>query len=690
MRPLSILLLAALTLTPSPARAIKICVDPGHGGSDTGATGCGLTESAINLEIALELADLLQKVNIQALMTRTTDKYIPLAARTAYANANGADRFVSLHCNSATQVFSGIETYCVSGATPTYTSFQLAGAIQSKMLAAWPLPDRGVKTAGFYVLAHTSMPATLSEMGFINNCPVDATYQSSAAQRLEAAKAHLFALQKHLGLPVVDPKPVTGTVKGVIFEDTGKGTADTSIRLPGATVSVVGASLSAVAAPPDASWSFDLPGGSYTLSAAQPGYQGAQLSCTAVVGQTVWCSIGLKPTAPVVDSGVGADLAPPADSAAPSEGGSDGGLQVVSPDRGPLQVVWPDAGVDQSPTVPDLPPAIGGDSAVTGQAEESGCSVGGAPTGPPLPLLLLLGLAVLLRRSRRVTALLALLCFVPTGCDEAAPAPAPRTASPLEAARPVQPFAHLEADRRVASGIAPVLAPDGARVAFTRPGDNRLLIQELDDPAQPPRVVSSRTGAGYRPLWRADSAAIGLRPAGEPHGPGALEALDRDGRRVASFRPRVPSAMQKDDCIYLLLSPRRSRVVACGGDRFFAPELSGDGRHLVYSGIASGLFLYRPGDGKTVALGPGHQPALSADGRLLVFMRGRDDGERLTEADLWITDLSDPGYPTAPLTHTPGRLEQHPSLSADGHLLAYSAGGSIHVARLAFVQRDRR
>jgi Tol biopolymer transport system component len=289
--------------------------------------------------------------------------------------------------------------------------------------------------------------------------------------------------------------------------------------------------------------------------------------------------------------------------------------------------------------------------------------VGGAPTGLGLPLLLLLLLG--LARRRRALAAIAIALCASSGChDPGAPS-----------------FARLQAVRPVAGGVAPVLSPDGARVAFTRPGLDRLMVHTLGS-AAPPRVISERTRAGYRPVWSADGAAIGLRPAQDPHGLGELEALDLDGRRVSGFRRASARAAQKDDCIYLLSPRGGSRVVAYGGDRYFAPELSGDGRHLVYCGLSSGVFVHRTVDRRTVALGPGHHPALSGDGRWLVFMRARDDGERLTHADLWITDLADPGYRTARLTRTPDRLEQHPSLSHDGGALAFSAGGAIYITKL--------
>jgi N-acetylmuramoyl-L-alanine amidase len=183
----------------------RICIDPGHGGTDPGAVGNGLFEEAVVLDVALRLRDLLELDSADPqggsswtlLLTRTTDASVGLAQRCDLANAFAADRFVSIHANSFSDPqANGTETYSYQSGT---TGAALRDRIQARMLQAWSTTDRGVKTAGFYVLVNTAMPATLSELAFISN-PSDAQLLGSSLARANAARAHLYALQEHFGV----------------------------------------------------------------------------------------------------------------------------------------------------------------------------------------------------------------------------------------------------------------------------------------------------------------------------------------------------------------------------------------------------------------------------------------------------------------------------------------------------------
>jgi hypothetical protein len=142
------------------------------------------------------------------LLTRTSDASVSLAARVDMANAWDAARFVSIHCNGFPDpAANGTETYSYQEGT---TSADLRDHIQGEMVAAWGLVDRGSKTAGFYVLVHTIMPATLSETGFITS-PIDIeplAELTDPAARERMALAHLLAIQAHFGLaPHVPEQP---------------------------------------------------------------------------------------------------------------------------------------------------------------------------------------------------------------------------------------------------------------------------------------------------------------------------------------------------------------------------------------------------------------------------------------------------------------------------------------------------
>ncbi|ONI44296.1 N-acetylmuramoyl-L-alanine amidase [Candidatus Epulonipiscioides gigas] len=145
-----------------------IVLDAGHGGSDSGAIGfSNLLEKDVVLKVTLILAELLEKLKIDVLLTRNNDSFIPLTDRSEFANTNGADYFISIHANAATTIsVSGVETYAYSTSGKSYL---LAQDVQKHLVSATGFNNRGVKTANFYVLRETKMPAILIEIGFISN-----------------------------------------------------------------------------------------------------------------------------------------------------------------------------------------------------------------------------------------------------------------------------------------------------------------------------------------------------------------------------------------------------------------------------------------------------------------------------------------------------------------------------------------
>lgn len=144
-----------------------VCLDPGHGGHDSGALGPnGLKESAVVLDVAKIAEHELKKMGVAVLMTRHDDRFVSLPGRVEIANEAKVDCFLSIHCNSATTPARGIETWI---ARKTRVSYPLAEAVQERMVdQVWDIPDRGIKRANFHVLRHTKMPAALAELDFIH------------------------------------------------------------------------------------------------------------------------------------------------------------------------------------------------------------------------------------------------------------------------------------------------------------------------------------------------------------------------------------------------------------------------------------------------------------------------------------------------------------------------------------------
>jgi N-acetylmuramoyl-L-alanine amidase len=166
-----------------PNSSVVVMVDPGHGGVDVGAVGIGgLKEADINLDISRQVASLLQRQGVQAILTRQDDREIDLAPRVAQAERSDADIFVSIHSNAATTEANGVETYYYSSGA------RLAQSIQSSIVNNLDVIDRGVKQARFYVLTQTSMPSALVEVGFVTGRQ-DAARLSTASFRSQMADA---------------------------------------------------------------------------------------------------------------------------------------------------------------------------------------------------------------------------------------------------------------------------------------------------------------------------------------------------------------------------------------------------------------------------------------------------------------------------------------------------------------------
>ncbi|MCY7763391.1 N-acetylmuramoyl-L-alanine amidase [Bacillus spizizenii] len=145
---------------------VKIFIDPGHGGSDPGATGNGLQEKTLTLQIALALRTILinEYDGVSLLLSRTSDQYVSLSDRTNAANNWGADFFLSIHINAGGG--TGFESYIYPGVGVPTTTYQ--SAIHSNVIQAVDFADRGRKTANFHVLRESAMPALLTENGFID------------------------------------------------------------------------------------------------------------------------------------------------------------------------------------------------------------------------------------------------------------------------------------------------------------------------------------------------------------------------------------------------------------------------------------------------------------------------------------------------------------------------------------------
>ncbi|MGL4345158.1 MAG: N-acetylmuramoyl-L-alanine amidase [Cellulosilyticaceae bacterium] len=147
-----------------------VVIDPGHGGSDGGASANGIREKEINLEQAMLVYDLLQRdPTIKVYATRTNDVYPSLGDRTALANDIEADIFVSVHNNSAGATVKGTEILYYPNSADE-RSKQMAQIVQNRIISKCGNVDRKVKPRPDLAVLRTSrMPAILLEGGFLTN-----------------------------------------------------------------------------------------------------------------------------------------------------------------------------------------------------------------------------------------------------------------------------------------------------------------------------------------------------------------------------------------------------------------------------------------------------------------------------------------------------------------------------------------
>jgi N-acetylmuramoyl-L-alanine amidase len=216
----------------------KIVIDPGHGGHDTGTIGPnGLEEKDLVLEVGRRLGKLLEtRLGAEVVYTRKNDTFIPLETRTAIANQQRADLFISIHANSSHDPDArGVETYYLNftsspealdvaareNAVSEKSIYELqdlvkkialkekieesrefAGDVQeslhSGLAAKSPgIRDRGVKKAPFIVLIGANMPSILAEISFVSN-PGDEHRLETSEYRQKIAESLYRGIAKYV------------------------------------------------------------------------------------------------------------------------------------------------------------------------------------------------------------------------------------------------------------------------------------------------------------------------------------------------------------------------------------------------------------------------------------------------------------------------------------------------------------
>ena len=196
---------------PDPPALHRIVIDPGHGGKDPGGENPALklNEKANTLDVALRLAQILQKEGYGVTLTRSDDHFVELKERTAIANAAHGDLYISIHFNiAADPSVSGVETWMLTPPGEPSSNradlepqdmvvdggnkFDLWNAVAGYLME-WGVTkklgaeNRGVKRARYVVLTDLQMPGMLIEGGFLTNA-VEGRKIATAAYRQQIAQ----------------------------------------------------------------------------------------------------------------------------------------------------------------------------------------------------------------------------------------------------------------------------------------------------------------------------------------------------------------------------------------------------------------------------------------------------------------------------------------------------------------------
>ena len=216
----------------------KIVIDAGHGGHDTGTIGPnGLLEKDLVLDVAKRLGRLLEsRLGAEVIYTRQDDTFIPLETRTAIANRERADLFISIHANSSHDSDArGVETYYLNFTSSAEAlevaarenavseksihelqdlvkkialkekieeSREFAGDVQESLYGGLALSNagirnRGIKKAPFIVLIGANMPSILAEISFVSN-PTDERKLETSEHRQRIAESLYRGVSKYV------------------------------------------------------------------------------------------------------------------------------------------------------------------------------------------------------------------------------------------------------------------------------------------------------------------------------------------------------------------------------------------------------------------------------------------------------------------------------------------------------------
>ncbi|MTV48376.1 AMIN domain-containing protein [Heliobacillus mobilis] len=160
-------------------KALRIIIDPGHGGKDTGAIGnAGVQEKDVVLSVSLKLASALKAMGIETILIRSDDTFVELEDRAELSHDKAPDLFLSIHVNSADSPEAhGTETWY------RYDEYaDLASVFEKDLAVGLGRTDRGIKKGNLWVLKPEEVPSILVELAFVSNGEEEALLKSQDFQ----------------------------------------------------------------------------------------------------------------------------------------------------------------------------------------------------------------------------------------------------------------------------------------------------------------------------------------------------------------------------------------------------------------------------------------------------------------------------------------------------------------------------
>lgn len=181
-----------------PLEGLVICLDPGHGGKESGALGpSGITEAEINFAITDKLRKILEGEGARVYMTRTKDIDVSLNDRTDFARKARADLLISVHNNALPDGRDPLKEHGTSTYRYHPQSVELARVIKDHMVKGLALPDIGARYQNLALCRPTAMPAVLVEVAFMVNPDeysnlINEAWQNKAAKTLAGGIVSYF------------------------------------------------------------------------------------------------------------------------------------------------------------------------------------------------------------------------------------------------------------------------------------------------------------------------------------------------------------------------------------------------------------------------------------------------------------------------------------------------------------------